>query len=266
MLFPLSDDDRHLMHPAWVTIALMVANVLVFLYQLAHPEFTYGYSVVPAEITEGTDLVGEVAMKVDGKLVPIPQSPGPVPIYLTLLTAMFMHGGWGHLGGNMLYLWIFGDNVEHRFGALRFLFFYLASGLAATAAQIAVDPDSIVPNLGASGAISGVLGAYMVLFPRNQVHCIILFRIVALPAVFVLGLWILLQFLSGGGQIIGGEQTAGGVAYAAHIGGFVAGLVAGALARMGMDDEPETPFTRAIRRGEPSHPAYRPHPYSRRRR
>ncbi len=260
MFFPLSDDDRQLMHPAWVTIGLIIANALVFLYQLVDPEFTFGFSFVPAEITTGTDLVEPVPVPLDGQTVEIPQAPGPTPIYLTLLTAMFMHGGWGHIGGNMLYLWIFGDNVEHRFGAWRFLFFYLVSGFAGSAAQIAIGPDSVIPNLGASGAISGVLGAYMVLFPRNQVHCIILFRLVSVPAILVLGLWIVLQLVSGGSQIVSGEQNAGGVAYAAHVGGFVAGVIAGALARLGMDDEPDTPFRRAIRRAEPTPPQYRRNP------
>lgn len=260
MFFPLSDDDRHLMHPAWVTIGLVVANALVWLYQLVDPNFTHAFSLVPAEITTGRDLVGPASLTVGGGTIEIPQAPGPVPIQLTLLTSMFMHGSWGHIGGNMLYLWIFGDNVEHRFGAWRFLFFYLVSGLAGSAAQIATDPDSVIPNLGASGAISGVLGAYMVLFPQNRVHCIILFRLVSLPAVFVLGLWIVLQLVSGGGQIVSGEQSTGGVAYAAHIGGFVAGLVAGGLARLGMDEEPDTPFGKVVRRAEPTPPPFQRNP------
>lgn len=245
MLFPLSDDDRHLLRPAYVTIALVAANALLFLYQLASPDFTYGYSVIPAEIVRGVDLVDPVLVEdgASGDLVELPQGPGPVPIYLTLLTSMFMHGGWGHLGGNLLYLWIFGDNVEHRFGSLRFLLFYLASGLAASAAQIATDPDGLIPNLGASGAISGVLGAYLVLFPHNRVIALFLFRLVSIPAVVVLGLWAVLQVISGMGSL-GSSGVTGGVAYAAHVGGFVAGILAGVVARATLREEPDTPFRR----------------------
>lgn len=243
MLFPISDDDRHLLRPAYVTIALVAINVLVFFHQLSSPEFTSGFSVVPMEIVKGVDLVDTVGVRSGQEVVEIPQAPGPVPIYLTLLTAMFMHGGWGHLGGNMLYLWIFGDNVEHRFGSLRFLIFYLASGLAATIAQIATAPLSVIPNLGASGAISGVLGAYLVLFPRNRVMAVFLFRIVSIPAVFVLGLWAVTQFFAGMGSL-GSAGATGGVAYAAHIGGFIAGVAAGVIARLMLKAEPQTPFRR----------------------
>lgn len=241
MLFPISDDDRHLIKPAYVTISLAVANVLLFLYQIANPAFTYACSVIPLEIVKGIDLIEPVLLRSGGQLVEIPQAQGPSPIHLTLLSAMFMHGGWGHLGGNLLYLWIFGDNVEHRFGHLRFLAFYLISGLAASFAQIAMDPTSVIPNLGASGAISGVLGAYLVLFPRNQVMAVFFFRIIAIPAVFVLGLWAVTQFFSGMGSL-GQTGATGGVAYAAHIGGFVAGVITGLLARFMMKQEPETPF------------------------
>src|SRR5690606_31410943 len=126
--------------------------------------------------------------------VAVPHAPGPVPMHLTVLTATFMRGGLAHLGGDLLYLWIVGDNDEHRFGALPFVAFYLVSGVAATVAQIALDPDSVIPNLGASGAISGVLGAYLVLFPKNRVFALFFFRVVAIPAVLALGLWIALQF------------------------------------------------------------------------
>ena len=240
MLFPISDDDQALSSRAVVTLVLVVVNVLVFGYQLAEPAFTYAWSVVPQEITTGQDLVNarpipeedpaaEVRTPAD-----IPQRPGPGPapfVYLTMLSAMFMHGGWGHLGGNLLYLWIFGDNVEHRFGAGPFLLFYLGSGIAATVAQVATDPSGLVPNLGASGAISGVLGAYLVLFPRNRVHVFFLFVVLSLPAFFVLGLWVATQFLNGFGAVAATDET-GGVAYGAHVGGFVAGVVLGLLVRL----------------------------------
>lgn len=233
MLFPLSDDDRALTRPAFVTMALLALNVVLFGYQVVEPSFTYGWSAVPNEITTGRDLVNEHPLFEEAPdreifaTKELPQRPGPGPapaIYLTLLTAMFMHGGLMHLGGNLLYLWIFGDNVEHRFGALPFLGFYLASGLAASIAQIALDPDSLIPTLGASGAISGVLGAYLVLFPRNRVNAVFIFRVVTIPAFVVLGVWIGFQLFNGYGSIAATEQT-GGVAYGAHIGGFVAGVV-----------------------------------------
>ena len=240
MLFPISDDDQALSSRAVVTLVLVVVNVFVFGYQLAEPSFTYAWSVVPQEITTGQDLVNarpipeedpaaEVRTPAD-----IPQRPGPGPapfVYLTMLSAMFMHGGWGHLGGNLLYLWIFGDNVEHRFGAGPFLLFYLGSGIAATVAQVATDPSGLVPNLGASGAISGVLGAYLVLFPRNRVHVFFLFVVLSLPAFLVLGLWVATQFLNGFGAVAATDET-GGVAYGAHVGGFVAGVVLGLLVRL----------------------------------
>ncbi len=238
MLFPLSDDDRALTGRAWVTIVLVVLNLLVYVgLQRPSDTFTYGYSVVPREITTGVDLTAPEAVSftdpVTGEAarVSIPQAPGPVPIYLTILSAMFMHSGFAHIGGNLLYLWIFGDNVEHRFGSRVFLAFYLASGAAATAVQIALDPVSVVPSLGASGAISGVLGAYLVLFPKNHVRVFFFFRVLSVPAVFVLGLWIAFQFVDGYGAIFRTEETVGGVAYGAHIGGFVAGALLALLLR-----------------------------------
>jgi membrane associated rhomboid family serine protease len=137
---------------------------------------------------------------------------------------MFMHGGWLHIGGNMLYLWIFGDNVEDRFGHLRYLLFYLICGVAATFAQLAFSLGSDIPNLGASGAIAGVLGAYVLLFPRRRVTVLLGYIVVPMPALAVIGFWIVLQFFNGIGSIAASADT-GGVAYMAHIGGFIAGLV-----------------------------------------
>ena len=256
MLFPISDDDRHLSGPAVATLLLIAANVAVFAYQLAEPAFTYGWSVVPAELTTGQDLVNSRPIPEEDPNVriesvqDIPQRSGPgsgALVYLTVLSAMFMHGGWAHIGGNLLYLWIFGDNVEHRFGAVPFLLFYLVSGLAATAAQIALDPDSVIPNLGASGAISGVLGAYLVLFPKNRVHSVFFFRIIAIPAVFALGLWIVLQFINGAGALFATEQT-GGVAYGAHIGGFVAGALLALVLRNRLPEDRPNVLQPAMRR------------------
>ena len=168
--------------------------------------------MTPKEITSGVDLVSPVMMTIEGQDVEVPHLPGPPLIYITLLTSMFMHGSIGHLFGNMLYLWIFGDNVEHRFGHIPFLIFYLVSGLFASFAQIVIAPDSVIPNLGASGAIFGILGAYMVLFPRNKVNAILLYFVVSLPALYVIGLWTVLQVFSVFGSFFGPPQ-AGGVAY-----------------------------------------------------
>lgn len=249
MLFPLSDDDRHLDGPAWATILFVVLNVLMFVYQLSDPEFTYGWSVVPQEITTGVDIVNNQPADVQVTSIDqLPQRPGPggAPlIYLTMLTAMFMHGGWGHIGGNMLYLWIFGDNVEHRFGTGKFVLFYLVSGIVATLTQVAMQPNGLIPNLGASGAIAGVLGAYLVLFPRNKVNAVFFFRVVAIPAVAVLGLWIAMQFFNSWGATAATEET-GGVAYGAHIGGFLAGMAMALVVRMTGAKERPNRLSRAI--------------------
>ena len=250
MLFPIGDDDRKLSGPAFITLGLILANLVVFfLFQGmgANGVFTYGWSVVPLEIVTGQDLVEPIGVDTPQGRVAIPQAPGPSPIYLTILSAMFMHGGFAHLFGNLLYLWIFGDNVEHRFGSLAFLGFYLASGIAATAAQIALGPESVIPNLGASGAISGVLGAYLVLFPRNRVHALLFWYVVSVPAVVAIGLWIAFQFINGWGAIMVSEQT-GGVAYGAHIGGFFAGVVLAFILRARVKEEPPNVFQRVRER------------------
>ncbi|MBP6823621.1 MAG: rhomboid family intramembrane serine protease [Acidobacteria bacterium] len=220
MLFPIGDDNSQRQTTPVVTYALIGVNVLFFIYQTGHPAFTQGYSYVPAEITNGSDLVG--TFNVGGGRIQL--FPGPTPIYLTLLFAMFMHGGLMHIGGNMLYLWIFGDNVEDRMGRGRFLIFYLLTGLLASAAQIVVKPNSLIPNLGASGAIAGVLGGYLVLFPRQSVRVLMGRGIVEVPALIVIGLWGLMQFFGGFGQV-SARGDSGGVAYMAHVGGFIAGIV-----------------------------------------
>lgn len=220
MLLPLGDDnsDRHT--TPVITYLLIGVNVLVWLLELSLGErFINGYSTVPMEIMTGNDLVGPHSVQAGGQTVAIQLYPGPTPIHLTLLTSMFMHASWMHILGNMLYLWIFGDNIENRIGPARFLGFYLVCGLVASLAHVAFAMDSTIPSLGASGAIAGVLGAYLVLFPRRKVRVMMLRQIVQMPAFIVLGFWILLQFF---GQFsVAGE---GGVAYMAHIGGFVAGV------------------------------------------
>ena len=202
MLFPIGDDDSAQRTMPIVTYALIVLNVLFFFVELSGGEpFIERWSVIPRRLiaNPGGDLI-------------------------TVFTSMFMHGGWLHLGGNMLYLWIFGDNVEDRFGSGKFALFYLLCGIAATIAQVAVSAGSNIPNLGASGAIAGVLGAYLILFPRGQVKVLMGRGVVPMPALVVIGLWIVLQFVNGVGAITQSAET-GGVAYMAHIGGFVAGLV-----------------------------------------
>ena len=249
MFLPLSDDDRKLYKLAFVTWTFLAINLAVFAVQIYNPHFTHAYSAVPAEIISGNDLVQPIRLDVTGSAEPlvIPHAPGPKPLRLTLLTSMFMHAGFMHIAGNMLFLWIFGDNVEHRFGARRFAAIYLLSGLAGALAQILLNPGSVIPMLGASGAIAGVLGAYLVLFPRNTVKTLVFYWIMSLPAFVVIGFWILSQFLGGFGSIVNGG--AGGVAYAAHIGGLIAGLVLASGLRMFMrGTEPETPLAAQYRR------------------
>ncbi len=226
MLFPLGDDNSQRKITPFVTYTLVAVNILVFIYQLMDERFTYGYSVVPFEITRGVDLINQ-AIFVRGQMAQPPQTPGPSPIYLTLISAMFMHGGFMHIAGNMLYLWIFGDNVEDRMGHLKFFIFYLLCGLFASATHIFFGPDSRIPSLGASGAIAGVLGAYLVLHPHQRIRVLVplgfFSQLTELPAIVVIGFWALLQFFQGFGSIAETAQT-GGVAYMAHVGGFVAGL------------------------------------------
>jgi rhomboid family protein len=235
-MFPIGDENEPGHGPAIVTLAIIAINLAVFfLIQLSSEAFTYCWAAVPREITTGQDIVRATVVDIGGQRVTIPQAPGPSPIQLTLLTSMFMHGGFAHILGNMLFLWVFGDNVEHAVGRLVFLVFYIVAGLAASFAQIAVEPNSLVPTLGASGAISGVLGAYIVLFPSNRVQVILGYFVTVVPAVFAIGLWAALQFVNGFGQIAATDETAGGVAYLAHVGGFVTGVLAGLLFRaMGM--------------------------------
>ena len=200
-MFPIGDDDSARRTVPVVTYALIALNVLVFVLELNGGDpFIERWSVVPRRLT---------------------QNPGGD--FITIFTSMFMHGGWLHLAGNMLYLWIFGDNVEDRFGHAKFTVFYLLCGIAATVAQVAISAGSSVPNLGASGAIAGVLGAYLILFPRGNVRVLMGRGVVPMPALMVSGLWIVLQFINGIGSITQSAET-GGVAYMAHIGGFVAGL------------------------------------------
>ena len=240
-MIPIGDEDTG-GQPGipWVNVAIIALNVIVFLYQLVDPNFTNGYSTVPAEITQGIDIVGVRQLVLpDGTTATIDEGPGPSPIWLTLLTSMFMHGGWLHIGGNMLFLFIFGDNIEKAYGHIKYLIFYLVCGIVAGLAHVLSQPDSIIPSLGASGAISGVMAAYLVLFPTNRVRVlltlgVIWLRPIAVPAVVMIGIWALLQFVNGIGSIAVTDQTSG-VAYWAHIGGFIAGAVITLLAKPFLD-------------------------------
>lgn len=234
MVFPIADEKSGHDKPAVITILLILANILVFVFcqgMGSNEDFTYAFSTVPHEIVTGTDVAKSVTVvdPVSGNSAgSIQLQPTPVHVWLTIITAMFMHGGFMHLFGNMLFLWIFGDNLEHIMGRAKFLIFYLLCGTAAALAQVfatsATGGNMFIPMLGASGAISGVLGGYMLLFPRNRVT-VLLFRVITqVPAWVALGIWFGFQLISGIG-IFGGGTQVGGVAYAAHIGGFVAGLV-----------------------------------------
>ena len=234
-MFPISDENERGHGPAFVSLAFIALNVFVFLVlqgggSAEGDEFTYGYSAVPFEITNNVDLTEPEPIDVEGQHVAVPQEPGPDPIWLTLFSSIFMHGGWLHLGGNMVCLWIFGDNVEHRIGHIPYLIFYLVAGVIASFAQILTNTDSIIPTLGASGAISGVLGAYLVMFPSNRVWVFLLRILVPVPAIVAIGMWAVFQFINGIGAAAVTAET-GGVAYMAHIGGFVAGVVAGLFFR-----------------------------------
>ncbi len=201
-MFPIGDDNSARKSFPFVTYVLIALNVLFFFIELGGGEdFIVKWAFVPSRFLAN-----------------------PVGDFPTLFTSMFMHAGWMHLGGNMLYLWIFGDNVEDRFGHVQFIIFYLLCGLAATFAQLAVSAGSDIPNLGASGAIAGVLGAYILLFPKGKVKVLLGQRITQVPALLAIGIWIALQLFSGIGSIESAGET-GGVAYMAHIGGFAAGFL-----------------------------------------
>ena len=225
MVFPLKDLNPTERFP-FVTVALIAANAIVFIYELTLGHgldtFVAAFGMVPYEITHAADLVGSVGQ------LPIVHAPGPPLVQLTILTSMFIHGGFLHIFGNMLYLWVFGNNIEDLLGPFRFLVFYLLCGFAAAGAHILTDPSSTVPTVGASGAVSGVLGAYLVVHPRAKVLTLvflgIFIRPMLFPAALVLLLWFVLQIFSGVASLSTGISGAG-VAWFAHIGGFVAGIV-----------------------------------------
>lgn len=232
MFIPIGDDnkDRHI--TPFVNYLFIIANILVFilLQDYARDEkFVYTYSTVPVEILTGRDIAGVYGFEnpITGEIAYITLGKSDMPVYFTLLTSMFMHGGWAHLLGNMLYLWICGDNIENDLGHLRYFLFYLLCGVIAALAHVFsthyFGQNLYIPSLGASGAISGVLGGYLLMHPRRSMHVWVFFGIISLPAIIVVGLWFVFQIINGMGTL--GGQEGGGVAYAAHIGGFIAGLV-----------------------------------------
>jgi len=216
MLIPLKDNNPSRSYPV-VNITLLFANVVVYLYQLALPPydqklFILSNATIPARIPGFLD--GHVGFEA---------------AFLPLITSMFLHSGFLHLAGNMLFLWIFGDNVEDSFGHLPYLFFYLVCGLGAGLLHVLFNLGSAIPALGASGAISGVMGAYMVLYPRERILTLVFIFVVPIPAVFILGYWFLLQFLAGIDAL--GTSAKGGVAVWAHVGGFLLGVLLTQLVR-----------------------------------
>jgi membrane associated rhomboid family serine protease len=230
-MMPLRDDDSGVHLFPVVNYVLIAINVLAFLYELslgggtesqALVDFITRYGAVPADISQGRNLI-------------------------SLLTSMFLHGGWSHLFGNMLFLWIFGNNIEDRLGHLGYVIFYMVCGLAASLAQVFMQPGSELPGIGASGAIAGVLGAYLALFASNRVQVLLGYFLTTVPAWMTLGIWIVTQFVSLG-QITDEMQSQGGVAYMAHIGGFVAGFVIAFALRRKLLAVQRVPSQRLIRR------------------
>jgi membrane associated rhomboid family serine protease len=218
-MIPIADDNTGSTTAPVVNYLLIAANIAVFVLLQgmgANDRFTYAFSTVPQEIVTGRDAVTAVLQRT------------PVSVYLTLLISMFMHGGIAHIGGNMLYLWIFGDNIENALGHVRYLVFYLVCGVLASLAHVfttaATHGNMLVPSLGASGAISGVLGGYMLLFPGRRVRMMMGRGTTDMPAWVSIGMWFLFQVVAGTG-LLGGTSEGGGVAYAAHVGGFIAGLI-----------------------------------------
>ncbi len=211
-MIPFKDDNPTYTVP-FVTIGLIIANIIVFIWEITTPmegqQIPVLYGAIPHNL---------ITLKSAHQLV----SP-----LASVFTSMFLHGGFFHIGGNMLFLWIFGDNIEDALGHLRFLLFYLFSGVVAAYGNALTDPKSMIPMIGASGAISGVLGAYILLFPRARVHTLLFFgffwQVVRIPAVIVIGFWIVIQIVSG--FISAGDIQHGGVAFFAHVGGFLAGLL-----------------------------------------
>jgi membrane associated rhomboid family serine protease len=232
MVFPIRDDNTGRLTTPVVTYILIALNVLVFVFLQGLGEnerFTYAFSVVPQEIRSGDDIARSVPVEIGGDRASIPLQPTPGSVYFTLLTSMFMHGSLMHLLGNMLFLWIFGDNVEDDLGRVRYTGFYLLTGLIASLAHVVstfvLGDNPFIPSLGASGAISGVMGGYLVMHPHRRVTVIMFRSLTDVPGYVAVGLWFVFQLISAFGVIGQGPQSGGGVAFMAHIGGFIAGVI-----------------------------------------
>ena len=232
MVFPIGDDNTGRVRTPLVTYALIALNVLVFVFLQGmgnNERFTYAFSTVPQEIRTGEDVARDVPVVVGDERATIPLQPTPGSVYATLLTSMFMHGSLMHLLGNMLFLWIFGDNVEDDLSHSRYTAFYLATGVAASLSHVVstfvFGDNPFIPSLGASGAISGVMGGYLVLHPHRRVRVIMLRTLTEVPGYVAVGMWFVFQLISAFGVIGQGAQSGGGVAFMAHIGGFIAGVV-----------------------------------------
>ncbi len=232
MVFPISDDNTGRIRTPYVTYALIALNVLVFVFLQGmgtNERFTYAFSTVPQEIRTGEDVARDVPVQLGDERGSIPLQPTPGSVYLTLLISMFMHGSLMHLLGNMLFLWIFGDNVEDDLSHGRYTAFYLLTGLVASLSHVVstfvFGNNPFIPSLGASGAISGVMGGYLVLHPHRRVRVIMLRSLTDVPGYVAVGLWFVLQLISAFGVMGQGAQSGGGVAFMAHIGGFIGGVV-----------------------------------------
>jgi membrane associated rhomboid family serine protease len=250
MVFPISDDNSDRQTLPFINYAIIALNVLVFVVFQGlgdNDKFTYRFSTVPREIVTGKDVVTEDREVVDpasGQTFKAPSlQPTPISVYITLLTSMFMHAGIAHILGNMWFLYIFGDNVEDGMGHWRYAAFYLLTGIIASLSHVFMNMSgeaSLVPSLGASGAISGVMGAYLVLYPKREVRVIVLRVMAIVPGYVAVGLWFVFQLVSGLG-LLGGAQE-GGVAYAAHVGGFLAGAALAKPFTLGRGRNPTTRY------------------------
>ena len=230
---PLYDDNSQRIRTPFVNYILIAINIFVFVMFQNFGEnerFIYTFSAVPAEIISGKDIQSSPTVlgktRSGEEIIRPGLEPTPFTVYITLITSMFMHGGIGHILGNMLFLWIFGDNVEDRLGHLQYLLFYITVGILASLAHVAtcvvLKSDLLTPSLGASGAISGVMGAYLIFYPNNSVTVLIFRFVTTVPAIVAVGLWFAMQLFSSFMELGAGEG--GGVAYGAHIGGFIAGI------------------------------------------
>jgi membrane associated rhomboid family serine protease len=235
MIFPYADDNSQVKIFPIVTYTLIVLNIIVFaVFQRfgANEIFTNGFSIVPGEILTGKDIISNASsimhQSINFKMELPALYKTPIPVYLTLITSIFMHGGLAHIAGNMFFLYLYGDNIESQLGHGKYLFFYLLTGVLAGLSHVFATyfqgGSPYIPCLGASGAISGVMGAYLFLFPQNKVRALFLYFPITIPAALSLGIWIVFQVIQGLG-ILGKTAGGGGVAYAAHIGGFIAGFI-----------------------------------------